>query len=42
MFKALWCSTEDKDKYVIHITALKQALNDGLKLKMVQRVIQFI
>ena len=28
--------------YVIHIRALKQALNHGLKLKKVHRVIQFI
>ena len=37
----LICSTEDKEKYVIHIRALKQALNHGLKLKKVHRVIQF-
>ena len=29
----LICSIEDKEKYVIHITALKQALNHGLVLK---------
>ena len=29
----LVCSIEDKGKYVIHIRALKQALNNGLKLK---------
>ena len=33
-------SIEDKEKYVIHIIALKQALNDGLKLKKVHRVIE--
>ena len=33
-------SIEDKEKYVIHIRALKQALNHGLKLKKVHRVIQ--
>ena len=27
----LVCSIEDKEKYVIHIRALKQALNHGLK-----------
>ena len=27
------CSIEDKEKYVIHIRALKQALNHGLILK---------
>ena len=34
-------SIEDKDKYVIQIRALKQALNNGLKLKQVHRVIKF-
>ena len=34
-------SIEDKEKYVVHIRALKQALNHGLKLKKVCRVIQF-
>ena len=37
----LICSIEDKEKYVIHIRALKQALNHGLKLKKVHRVIRF-
>ena len=37
----LICSTEDKEKYVVHITALKQALNHRLKLKKVHRTIQF-
>ena len=37
----LICSIEDKEKYVIHIWALKQALNYGLKLKEVHRIIQF-
>ena len=39
----LVCSIEDKEKYVIHIRALalKQALNNGLKLKNVHRVIKF-
>ena len=37
----LVCSIEDKEKYVIHIRALKQALNNGLKLKTVRRVIKF-
>ena len=39
--KKLVCSLEDKEKYVIHIRALKQALNHGLILKEVHRVIQF-
>ena len=34
-------SIEDKEKYVIHIIALKQALNHGLIFKKVHRVIQF-
>ena len=37
----LICSIEDKEKYVIHIRALKQALNHGLKLKKVQRLTRF-
>ena len=37
----LICGIEDKEKYVIHIRALKQALNHGLKLKEVYRIIQF-
>ena len=37
----LICSIEDKEKYVVHIKALKQVLNYGLKLKKVHRVIQF-
>ena len=36
----LVCSIEDKEKYVIHIRALKQALNHGLILKNVNRVIK--
>ena len=37
----LVCNIEDKEKYVIHIRALKQALNHGLILKDVHRVIKF-
>ena len=37
----LVCSIEDKEKYVIHINALKQALNHGLRLINVLRVIEF-
>ena len=32
---------EDKEKYFMHIKVLKQALNHGLVLKKVHRVIQF-
>ena len=35
----LICSIEDKEKYVVHIRILKQALNN--ELKRVHRVIQF-
>ena len=37
----LVCSIEDKEKYVIHLRALKQALINGIKLKTVHRVIKF-
>ena len=37
----LICSIEDKEKYVIHKRALKQALNHGINLKKLYRVIQF-
>ena len=37
----LICNIEDKEKYVVHINVLKQALNHGLILKKVHRVIQF-
>ena len=37
----LICSIEDKEKYVMHIKVLKQALNHGLVFKKVHRVIQF-
>ena len=36
----LICSIEDKQKYVIHIRVLKQALNHRLVLRKVHRVIQ--
>ena len=32
----LICSIEDKEKYVIHIRVLKQALNHGLVLRKVR------
>ena len=37
----LVCNLRDKKKYVVHINILKQALNHGLKLKKVHRVIKF-
>ena len=38
--KLVW-NIKDKEIYVVHIRALKQALNHGLILKKVHRVIQF-
>ena len=35
------CSLHNKKKYVVHISILKQALDHGLKLKKVHRVIEF-
>ena len=35
--KKLVCGIEDREKYVVHIITLKQALNHGLKLKKVHR-----
>ena len=37
----LVCCLYDKSSYVVHIRALKHALNHGLILKKVHRVIQF-
>ena len=37
----LVCSIEDKEKYFIHIRVLKHALNHGLVLSKVYRVIKF-
>ena len=37
----LACDFYNKKKYVVHIKSLKQALNHGLKLKRVHRVIEF-
>ena len=39
--KKLVCNLYNKKKYVVHIRSLKQALNHGLKLKKVHRIIQF-
>ena len=39
--KKLVCNLHDKKKYVVHIMSLKQALNHGLKLKRVHRMIEF-
>ena len=39
--KKLVCDLHNKKKYVVHIKSLKQALNHGLKLKRVHRIIEF-
>ena len=39
--KKLVCNLYDNKKYVVHIKSLKQALNHGLKLKKIHRVIEF-
>ena len=39
--KKLICNLSNKKKYVIHVNSLKQALNHGLKLKKIHRVIEF-
>ena len=39
--KKLVCNLFIKKKYVTHINSLKQALNHGLKLKKIHRVIEF-
>ena len=39
--KKLVCNLSNKNKYVTHINSLKQALNHGLKLKKIHRMIEF-
>ena len=39
--KKFVCNLFNKKKYVTHINSLKQALNHGLKLKRIHRVIEF-
>ena len=40
-YSKLTCTFYGKENYVFHIGALKQALNHGLLLKTVHRVIEF-
>ena len=40
-YSKLVCKSYDKNNYVVHTTSLKQALDHGLTLKKVHRVIQF-
>ena len=37
----LTCTIQNKENYIIHIRALKQAINHGLKLEKVQKLIGF-
>ena len=37
----LVCNIRNKENYIIHMSSLKQALNHGLKLKKVHKVIEF-
>ena len=39
--KKLVCNLNDKKNYVVHINVLKQALDHGLKLRKVHRIIEF-
>ena len=39
--KKLVCNLRNKKKYVVHIRSLKQALDYGLKLKKVHKIIEF-
>ena len=39
--KKLICNLRKKKKNVVHIRSLKQALDHGLKLKKVHRIIEF-
>ena len=39
--KKLVCNLLNKKKYVVHTNSLKQALNHGLKVKKIHRVIEF-
>ena len=39
--KKLVCNLNDKKDYIAHINVLKQALDHGLKLKKVHRIIEF-
>ena len=39
--KKLVCNLYNRKKYVVHINSLKQALNHGLKLKKIHRIIEF-
>ena len=37
----LTCKIQNKENYVIHIRALKQAINHGLELTKIHRIVEF-
>ena len=39
--KKLVCNLNDKKNYIVRINVLKQALDNGLKLRKVHRIIEF-
>ena len=39
--KKLVCNLNDKKNYIVHINVLKQALDHGLKLRKIHRIIEF-
>ena len=41
-YKKLVCNLRNKKKYVVHIKSLKEALNHGLKLKRVHRIMNLV
>ena len=40
-YEKIVCNLHNERKYVVHIESLKQALNHGLKLKKMHRIIEF-
>ena len=40
-YDKLVCNLQGKENYPVHVLALKQALNHGLKLKKIHNVIEF-
>ena len=40
-YNKIICDIQEREEYVVHIRALKQALNHGLILKVVHKIIQF-
>ena len=40
-YAKLVCNLNDRENYPVHVLALKQALNHGLKLSKIHRVVEF-